>query len=167
MSVAAGEAGAASSAVGPGAEEALVDILEEEMEVTSVTLATTCTEEEVLEEGAEEDEAEEEVVAVVEVSPSLVVPTTFTTTTESFSKCSNLCIYSIFVYGYLTLVYIIGIISECLTMAEGNRPNTNYTSEAALEQMDGIIQEENCLGLKMKLVLAACLLLSLINGLEL
>ena len=144
-----------------------MDILEEEMEVTSVTLATTCTEEEVLEEGAEEDEAEEEVVAVVEVSPSLVVPTTFTTTTESFSKCSNLCIYSIFVYGYLTLVYIIGIISECLTMAEGNRPNTNYTSEAALEQMDGIIQEENCLGLKMKLVLAACLLLSLINGLEL
>ena len=120
-----------------------MDILEEEMEVTSVTLAMTCTEEEVLEEGAEEDEAEEEVVAVVEVSPSLVVPTTFTTTTECFSKCSNLqCIYFIFVYGYLTLVYIIGIISECLTMAEGNRPNANYTSEAALEQMDGIIQEE-------------------------
>ena len=143
VSVAAGEAGAASSEVGPGAEEALVDILEEEMEVTSVTLAMTCTEEEVLEEGAEEDEAEEEVVAVVEVSPSLVVPTTFTTKTECFSKCSNLqCIYFIFVYGYLTLVYIIGIISECLTMAEGNRPNANYTSEAALEQMDGIIQEE-------------------------
>ena len=44
---------------------------------------------------------------------------------------------------------IIGIISECsisLTMSEGSRPNANYTSEAsrmleaALEQMDGIIQ---------------------------
>ena len=43
----------------------------------------------------------------------------------------------------------IGIISECfisLAMSEGSRPNNNYTSEAsrmleaALEQMDGIIQ---------------------------
>ena len=60
------------------------------------------------------------------------------------------------VYSYITFVYphymkrnYIGIISECfisLAMSEGSRPNNNYTSEAsrmleaALEQMDGIIQ---------------------------
>ena len=73
-----------------------------------------------------------------------------------FSLYARIYIYFIFVYDYLTFVYphyiyetLFGIISECsisLAMSEGSRPNANYTSEAsrmleaALEQMDGIIQ---------------------------
>ena len=62
--------------------------------------------------------------------------------------CVLLC-YLTFVYPHYMYETLFGIISECsisLAMSEGSRPNANYTSEAsrmleaALEQMDGIIQ---------------------------